>query len=122
MCESEFIGEALVAARFLHGIQIGALEILDQRQREQRAIVDVANDRGDIIPAESCRSTKATLAGDELEIIARPSDGNRLQQTGRLERRLKLVQLRFIELASRLIGIGPNSFDRDPLVVARGWR
>src|SRR6185437_655198 len=107
--ELELVDEATVAARFVDRVQVGALEILDEGENEQGAIVEIANDRGDLGPAEVGRGAEAPLAGDELERVAASADGDGLQQAAHLERGLELGELCRIEIAPRLEWIRPDA-------------
>src|SRR5207237_1177388 len=116
--------ESLVAFRLFDRVQVGALEVLDERQREQRLIVNLLHDGRNLRPAEAGRGSVAALAGDELVASAsgRGSDGDRLQQAARLEARLQISQFLGAELLAGLVGIGPYLPDRDVLERARVTR
>ncbi len=59
--------EPLVTARLVHGREIVPLQVLDQRERQHRAVVDDAPDRGDLLPAERLTGPQPALSGDQLE-------------------------------------------------------
>jgi len=78
--EAEFFGEATIASRLFDRIQVGALQVFDEREREERAIVDVAHDRRDVRPPQPGRSAEPSLARDQLETIRGATNRDRLQQ------------------------------------------
>ena len=104
----EFFDQPPIAAGLFDRVEVRALEIFDERQHQHRAVVEVANDRRDLRPAEVGRGAEASLAGDQLERVALSADGYRLKQSARLERRLELRQLRRIEFATRLKRVRAN--------------
>src|SRR5687767_15728705 len=110
--EPKLVREAPISTRLLDGVQVRSLKILDKRQRQQRSIVDIANDCRDVFPAKPGRRTEAPLTGDELVPIPGRADRDRLEKPRRLERRLQLGELRFVELAARLVRVGPNCIER----------
>src|SRR3954466_835116 len=117
MREAEFLGQAPIAARLLHCIEVGALEVLHERQREQRPIIYLAYDRRDLRPSQARRRAQAPLARDELEALAARTHRDGLQKTRRLERRLELGEIRFLELASRLIRVRSDGRYLESLVL-----
>src|SRR6185503_429971 len=85
--------------------------------------------RGDVFPAKTRRGAETPLAGDQLIASDGAAHRDRLEQAGRLDRRLKLRELGLVELAPRLVGVRLDLRDREPLIVAcdrrapsRGWR
>src|SRR6188472_3742527 len=66
--QSELVDEPLVALGLLERVEIGALEILDERQGEHRPVVEVSDDGGDLGPAEPADRAQATLTSDELPL------------------------------------------------------
>src|SRR5471032_2660893 len=70
--ETEVDDKSLLTLALFDRIEIAALKIFYEREREQRFIVDFgffAHDRGDLAPTKSLHCTKATLAGDEKKIF-----------------------------------------------------
>ena len=96
-------------------IEIRSLKILHQCQGENRLVVDVLDDRRDLLPAELRRSPKSALAGDQLEpVLPRTaSDGYRLEEAARVQALLELEQFLGVELSARLIRIAANLRDGD---------
>src|SRR5258708_31906246 len=103
--ELEFSDEAFVTASLVDRRQIVALQVLDQRQRQQRAIIGVALYGGGALPAELLAGAEPAFAGDQLErpLAARrlPHD-DRLQQSRLFYRRGELLQ------CCRVDGLAPR--------------
>ncbi len=79
--ERELVDEALVSERLVQGVEVGALEVLDQGEREHFAIVERLDDGRDLGPAEAGGGAKASLAGDEFEAACRNgADGDGLEE------------------------------------------
>ena len=112
--EVELGDESFVPAGFVHGGQIVALQVLDQRERQHGAVVHLALHGGDLLPAERLAGTQPPLAGDQLEAAAsrrRLPHDDRLQQTRLADRRRELVELCGVDVAARLIGVGTDVGD-----------
>src|SRR5207253_124158 len=73
--QTEFRDEALVTARFIYGREVVTLQILDQRERQEGAVVDVALHGGDPFPTERLTGPQPPLAGDQLEAAVAPGRG-----------------------------------------------
>ena len=89
MGQMKLVDQAPISARLLERIQIRALEILDERENQHGPIVEIANDRRNLSPAEVGGGPHATLAGNQLEGVAVAANADRLQQATRLKRRLE---------------------------------
>jgi hypothetical protein len=85
----------VVAFGLFNWIEVGALEILDHRKREEELVVDVADDSRDLGPGKALRRAESPLAGDELEAIAAWgwADGDWLEQTTDAERSLEIGEI-----------------------------
>ncbi len=104
--------ESLVARGLVDRREVVTLQILDERERQQRLVVDVFHDGRNLRPAEPRRCAPAPLARDQLEpAVPRPhQDG--LQQSRRLDRRDQLVERPFVHSRTRLKRIGPHARHR----------
>jgi hypothetical protein len=125
LCETEFVGEPMVALPFFDWIEISALKILDESQRQDGFIVDVLYDRGNFFPPEFRRCAEATFTGNQFEtVLSRTSsNGYRLKESAGLEAFFEFLKLVWIEFCSRLKGISSNLSDRyrfQSAIVARG--
>src|SRR5437762_4242944 len=66
----------MVAFPLLDWIEICPLEILDQREREQRPVISLLDDGRDLFPAEVPCCTQTPLTGNELEAILAKSSSH----------------------------------------------
>src|SRR6185437_2484430 len=100
-----------------HGIEICALQILNERQGQQGTIIDVSHHGRNVCPAKSCGGTKAAFSGDELIAGSMWTRANRyrLEQPALLEARLEFCELFRTEFLARLVRIGTDLRDRDSL-------
>ena len=105
----------MVAVGFFYRVEICPLEVLDHGQREQRAIIGFANDRRDLVPPQSRRSAKSSLAGNELVAgaIRRRTHGDGLQQPADAKAGFEVSEVLGIELVARLVRIGADLRDRN---------
>src|ERR1041385_858865 len=98
--------EPLVAGGRVHRRKIVALEILDQREGEQRAVLHLLHHRRELLPAEALHRAPAPLAGDQLVAAAGPGSAHDgLQEKRGGDRIGQLLELPVVELASRLIRV-----------------
>src|SRR6185436_15975690 len=75
LAELKFLDELGIALCFLEGIEVFALEIFDQGEFEDGAVIGVADDDGHVLQAGLLSSAPAAFAGDDLEAVgARPDD------------------------------------------------
>ena len=68
----ELVDEPAIGVRLFDRIEILALDVLDQRHREQPVVGDVADDDRDLEQAGALRGAPAALAGDDLVAARRP--------------------------------------------------
>jgi hypothetical protein len=120
MGERKLVNQSLVSVSFFNRVEIRTLEILDEGEREQSPIVDLANSCRDFFPTQSCCSSQPSFACNELKSL---STGGRphsywLQQTGCTQAGLKLFQLFGLKFPSRLKWIGGDLRDWNFLIVA----
>ena len=67
-----------VAPGFLDGVEVFALEVFDEGQFQDGAIIGLADDDGDLGQAEHLGGAPAAFAGDQLEMIVLEADDERL--------------------------------------------
>ena len=70
--EMEFVRESAVGVRFLHRVEIFALEVFDERGGEQPIVRDVADDDRHLEKAGALRRAPAAFAGDDLVASLQP--------------------------------------------------
>ena len=109
--EAEFAGEALVGAGLLDGIEILALEVLDDGDLHGLLVGDLADDGGDGGFAGALGGEPAALSGDELEASADGADGDGLDDAGDLDGFGEFVEGGFVEVGSGLVGIAVDELD-----------
>src|SRR5208282_1306685 len=115
----------------LHGIQIGALQILDDGDLHRLLIRHLPQNRGNRFLPRHGGGPPAPLAGNQLEtaICLRPHQ-DRLDHAVRGNRSRKLGKRILIDPRPRLIGIGIDLFEQDlerlatslPLIGYSGYR
>ena len=109
--EAEFAGEALVGAGLLDGIEVLALEVLDDGDLHGLLVGDLADDGGDGGFAGALGGEPAALSGDELEAFADGADGDGLDDAGDLDGFGELVEGGFVEVGAGLVGIAVDELD-----------
>ena len=65
LCQPELLDEPSIALGLLEGVEVGALEVLDQGQLEGLGRRDVTDHGRDLVQARELRGPPAALAGDE---------------------------------------------------------
>ena len=99
--------EAIEGLGDLDGVEVGALDVLDQRQLEGLLGRDVLDDDEHLLEAGALRGAPAALAGDELELGRAPPAPRRRTTSGsmspcsRIDSR-QLVELLLVEVLPRL--------------------
>ena len=94
----------MVAFPLLDRIEICPLEILDQREREQRLVISLLDDGWDLFPAEVPCCPQTPLTGNELEAVLAKSSSHSdgLKQAAGIKAFLELGQIFSVELTSGL--------------------
>jgi hypothetical protein len=112
---SEIVREPVIAFAFFDRIQVSTLQILDQRQGQDRFVVDLLDDRWNFFPAELGGGAESSLTSDELEPILTwaAAHRDRLQQTTRTQTLLQFGELIRLELFAWLKGIAHDLANRD---------
>ena len=104
-----------VAVGLLERVEIGALDVLDDREFERLAIADVDDDDRDVVQPGALRRAPAPLAGDDLVGVGDARNGphdHRLDDAALADRSGELVELVFAERLARVARVGPQEFDR----------
>ena len=101
-----------IAVRFLNGIKIGTLDVLDKSKLQSLIIVSFFNSNRHLPQTCQLRCLPTTLAGNDLiRAILKRTHQNRLQKPVFLDRSGKLLQLLALEIRTRLIGVRGNRVD-----------
>ena len=111
--EGEFLGKAHVAFGFFHGIEVLALEVLDEGHLEHIAVGGLTLDDGHGGESEFAGSTPAAFAGDELELAIHGAHDERLDDAVLADGLDEVVQRGFAELEAWLQGTGHHHVERD---------
>jgi hypothetical protein len=71
-------GELCVTVRLFDGVEVFALQIFDEREFQDRAVVGLAGDDGNLRQIQELRRAPAAFAGDQFKITAALADDERL--------------------------------------------
>ena len=77
----EVLDHLLVRGRLFEGVQVVALEVLDERGLQRLAVFGLAHDRRDRLEPGPVRGAPAPLARHQLVAVTRRADQDRLEQT-----------------------------------------
>src|SRR5262249_8363280 len=122
---AEFITEPLIAGRFLERIEVGALDIFDDRKFERLAVVGLEAHDWHLMQSCALRRPPAPLPGDDfvdLRIARQRAGKDRLKDALFLERGGELVERIGTKILPRVARIGAQKFDRNFLRAARARR
>ena len=109
--QSRLVAEPLVGLRFLDGIEVLALDVLDQRGLEEFLVADLGDVDRQLQQAGDLRCPPAALAGDDLEALALAAHDDRLHQARAADRLGQFLQLHVVEASSRLQRVGVDQVE-----------
>src|ERR1700683_3797142 len=98
----EFVGEPLERACLFDGIEILALEVLNQRHLQRHLIANIPNNGRHPIKLAPLRGSPPAFAGDQLVAVSDSSNDEGLNNAAGADRARKLVQGFFAEACSWL--------------------
>jgi hypothetical protein len=104
----QVLDQRLIAERFIDGIEILALQVLDQCGFEHLLVGQIAHHDGNMREAGALRSEEPTLAGDQFVMIANLPHQKGLQDALRADGSLELGQGALVDVVPRLPRIGAN--------------
>ena len=107
--------ELAVARSFLEGVEIGALDILDDGEFERLAVADVGDDDRNFVLSGPLGGAPPPFAGDDLVGVGDARDRphqHRLDDAALADRRRELLELCVVEALARVARIGAQEFDR----------
>jgi hypothetical protein len=114
--ELEFLDEALQPVRLFDGVQVLALDVLDEADAERGLIRHFTHHCGNALEAREARRAPAPLAGEDLVIAAvYGAHHDRLDHAAGADRVGKLRERGFIHARARLVLAGAQGCDRDLL-------
>ena len=103
---------AAITVRFLNGIKIRTLDVLDKRKFQSLIVASFFDSNRHLLQTSQLRCLPATLTGNDLiRAIIKRTHQNRLQKPVFLDRSGKLLQLFALEIRTRLIGVRGNRVD-----------
>lgn len=111
--ETKLVGEALKSPRLFHGVEILALEILDEGHLKREFLGYLANDNGHTRQRGPLGGAPASLAGDQLVAKADSPHDERLDDTACADRTGQLLESLFAKARARLIGARIDEIDID---------
>ena len=116
MREPELFDEPVQTARLLNGIEVGALQVLDEAEHELLVAAGFgADDRRHAGEAGHARGAPAAFAGDELVALEVPADEQRLQHAVLTNRLRELAERLRVEARAHLHVRWADLIDRDHL-------
>jgi hypothetical protein len=111
--QAELIGQLPVGASLLHGVEVGTLDILDDRDGQLVALGHLANDCRDAFQTGHLSGSDASLTGHELVAIQNLGDQNGLENAMDGNAGREGLKGFLLDTLARLVWIAPNSGDRD---------
>src|SRR5690606_26742495 len=112
--QPDLLDEPLVAEGDLDGVEVLALDVLDDGHLEHRLGVGLADEGGDLAEAGAAGGAEAALARDQLEPpVAEGAHRQRLDDAELADGRGELVECLLAEVLPRLVGVGPDGVDLD---------
>ena len=117
--EMEIGHQTLECARLLHGVEVFALDVLDQRELQGRFFGDVADDGGNARQGSPLCSAPAALPGDELEPLAYGPENQRLDDSAHADRARQFLQPLIPEARAGLIRTWVNQVNVNLLRLTR---
>jgi hypothetical protein len=108
-----FLEQPLEAARRLDGVEVLALEVLDQGRLEGLGVAELAHEDGHLVEARALRCAPPALARDDLVAAgAALADEDGLEDADLADALRELVEGRLVEVRSRLPAVRVQLFDR----------
>jgi len=111
--EREFLDETRVGFGFLDGVEVGALEILDERELEHVAVAGLAHDDRQRVESRLTRRAPAAFASDELVLAVDQPHDERLDDAALFDGVDQLVEFLRLEILARLERARDDGVARD---------
>ena len=111
--EMKLVGEAPVGDRLFDGIQVLALDVLDQRDGEKPILGDVADDDRHLEQPGPLSGAPAALPRDDLVTLVHFPDDDRLDDAVRSNRARQLVDPFVVHVGARLELVGTKEIGID---------
>ena len=111
--QPELVDQSLERVRLFKRVQVGSLEVLDQRPRQLVRFGCGPNNCRDAIQAGDLRRSKATLAGDQPIARRRLGDEDRLQHAVLGDARRELLEGCLLDALAWLVWVAGDRADRE---------
>src|ERR1700730_1197188 len=115
----EFVAKPLVAGRFLEWIEVGSLDVFDDRELERLPVVGLEDDNRHLMQSGALRRPPAAFTGDNF-VSARDrrqrAREKRLIDAFFLDRSGQFVEGFLAEIPTWVAWIGAEKFDRNFLL------
>jgi hypothetical protein len=124
MIVSEFGGELRVASCLFKCIEVGALDILDDRELQGLTICELQDNNGDTVLLRALGGAPPTFPGDNFVSVARIREGpndNRLYYAALPNGGGQVIEICLIEILPWISNARPNELDRDLLNARYFW-
>ena len=119
---SEFFHQLTITGSLFHGVQIGALDVLDDRDFQNFGIVEIPHQNWQFVQFGHLRRAPAAFAGDDLVFARRTrtmAHDQGLDDTLFANRRGKFLKVILGKAATRLFRVGMDLLDRHDTVSRR---
>ena len=116
---AEAVDQLSVARRLLDRVEVGALDVLDDGDLQDLAVVEISYDYGYFFETGLLGRAPAPLAGDDLvhlRVARRDAHHQRLDDPLLADRARQLGECRLVEAAARLVGVGREPVHRQGAV------
>ena len=113
LLQAEFLGQSRVGLGLLEGIEILALEVLDEGHLEHVAVRGIAHDHRHLRQLQLGRGPPAALPGDEFILPVHEPHDERLDHPMFADRIDQLGEVLLVETLARLQGRGHHLVQRD---------
>jgi hypothetical protein len=118
LSQPEFVGELPIRVCFLHGVEVGTLDVLDERDGQLVSFCHLADDGRDVVQAGHLSCAYPTLAGHELVAIQDLGDQHRLENAVYGDASGQRFEGLLLQALARLIWVSADPRDRD---LDQGW-
>ena len=114
MRKLKFLDQVMVSLCFFDGVQVGALDVFNQRQFEQLLICGVTDDHRDGIQPCLARGLQTTFAGNQgVNTVFPWQDDQRLDHAVFTDRDGEVLQFSLIKILARLARVTLDRFNGD---------
>ena len=122
MGQREVLDQLLVGRGLLERVEVGPVDVLDERLLERGDVVALADERRHPTDPQPAGRPPAALAGDELELVTDRPDEHRLEDADLTDRLGQLVEQLLVEALTRLVRVRPDRRGVDLAEPARRLR